>query len=82
MKDFTESYNVIVGRSSYWYDVSESLERIMQLVDSGEGMSREDWRALKQIRKVLLESSKITERQRNYHNRQLLRMRREHENES
>ena len=81
MEGFTENYNVVVKRVCYWHDILEHLLSAERLALNTENLSREDRRALRKIHKFLSETCRITEKQRDYHNRQLLRLRREYVNE-
>ena len=69
-------YNEELTRAAFWLEIATQLSGLEHLVHRTEYLSSTDKETLKRIKKALSESNKLAERQKNYHSRQLERIRR------
>lgn len=78
MKDFTREYNVEMRRAAFWNELSGELTLIGELLYQQEEFSAQDRKAIEKLREILIESYRLSERQRGYHSRRLERLRKEY----
>ena len=69
-------YNEEITRAAFWLEMSAQLAGFERLVHRREHLSAIDKEALKQIHIALYESYKLAKKQKDYHSRQLERIRR------
>ena len=74
-------YNEELCRAGFWLEMTAHLANFEQLVHKREHLTATDKKTLKRIHKALYESYLLAEKQRNYHSRQLDRIRRKYLNE-
>ena len=75
-------YNEELMRAAFWLEMAAQLSGFECLVRKTEHLSPTDKETLKRIKKALSESYSLAERQKNYHSRQLERIRRSYLDES
>ncbi len=76
-----QNYNTEITRAAFWLEMSEQLLGFERLVHKRESLSKMDKQILRRVHEMLYESYKLVDRQREYHNRQLKKMREEYLNE-
>ena len=81
MSNFTSEYNAEVYRTSLWSVISRVLSDVGEKLYQSGDFTKFDMKALERIREILIESYKLSERQRRYHSRRLERLRKEYLNE-
>ena len=69
-------YNEELTRFCFWLEMSAQISGFERFVHRTEYLSPTDKETLKRIKKALSESYRLAERQKNYHSRQLERIRR------
>lgn len=81
MKSFNHRFNTCCMRVSFWEKLAAILAKAEKLSREQGHLTPEDVRVLKIVRRAIKESYKLVDRQREYHNRQLKKLRKEYVNE-
>ena len=82
MKDFNERFNTCRLRVAFWQKLSARLADIEALIRCHGHLTPEDVRVLKVIWRALSESYSRSQKAKDYHGRQLEKLRKEHVDES
>ena len=81
MKSFNHRYNRCMKRVAFWGKLSARLTEIEALLHEQGHLTSEDVRVLKVIRQTLAGSYSRSQKAKEYHGRQLERLRKEHVDE-